>query len=97
MQLYEECETMGKGLKKTIQGWVYLDTYLHLHGNEQLKLENCRRILEYNDILVRLQTLDMIIEIWGTGLRVFDYNDSSVLVTGKISAVHLTEKMTEKR
>lgn len=83
---------MGKGLKRTVQGWVYLDTYLHLHGNEQLKLENCRRILEYNDILVRLQTLDMVIEIWGTGLRVFDYNDSSVLVTGKISAIQLTEK-----
>lgn len=83
---------MRKKFTHTVQGWVYLDTYIHLHGNEQLRLENCRRILEYNDILVRLQTIDMIIEIWGTGLRVFDYNDSSVLVTGKISSVQLSEK-----
>jgi len=75
-----------------VTGWVYLDTYLHLHGNERLKVENCRRILEYNEVLVRLQTIDMMIEIWGTGLRVFDYNDSSVTVTGKISSLNLTEK-----
>ena len=61
-----------------MQGWAYLDTYLYLHGNEQLKIENCRKILEYHDVLVRLQT--------------FDYNDSSMMVTGKISSLHLTEK-----
>ncbi|MBR1529276.1 MAG: YabP/YqfC family sporulation protein [Oscillospiraceae bacterium] len=83
---------MRKKFSPSVTGWVYLDTYLHLHGNEQLKIENCRRILEYNEVLVRLQTLDMTIEIWGTGLRVFDYNDSSVTVTGKISSLNLTEK-----
>ena len=83
---------MRKKFNPPVYGWVYLDTYLHLHGNEQLRVENCRRILEYNEVLVRLQTLDMIVEIWGTGLRVFDYNDSSVTVTGKISSLNLTEK-----
>ncbi len=79
-------------ISRTVRGWVYLDTYLHLHGNQKLRVENCRRILEYNEVLVRLQTLDMMLEIWGTGLRVFDYNDSSVIVTGKISSINLTEK-----
>ena len=72
--------------------WMYLDTYLHLHGNEELRLENCRRILEYNDVCVRLQTRDMSVEIWGTNLRVFDYNDSSVLVTGKLTSIRLDER-----
>lgn len=83
---------LRKKWKRTVQGWVWLDTYLHLHGNQQLRIENCRKILEYNEVFVRLQTLDMIIEIWGTNLRVFDYNDSSMMVTGKISSLHLTEK-----
>ena len=83
---------MRKKFNLPVHGWVYLDTYLHLHGNERLRIENCRKILEYNEVLVRLQTLDMIIEIWGTGLQVFDYNDSSVTVTGKISSLNLTEK-----
>ena len=83
---------MRKKFTPALPGWVYLDTYLHLHGNQRLRVENCRRILEYNDVLVRLQTVDMIVEIWGSRLRVADYNDSSVIVTGKISSLNLTEK-----
>lgn len=83
---------LPKKLKRVMQGWVYLDTYLHLHGNRELRVENCMRILEYNEVLVRLQTRDMAVGIWGTGLRVYDYNDSSVLVRGKISSVTLEEK-----
>ncbi len=83
---------MRKKFTPAFPGWVYLDTYLHLHGNQRLRVENCRRILEYNDVLVRLQTVDMIVEIWGSRLRVADYNDSSVIVTGKISSLNLTEK-----
>ncbi len=75
-----------------MRGWVYLETYLHLRGNHELQVENCMKILEYNDVLVRLQTRDMTLKIWGTQLRVFDYNDSSVIVRGTISAVELQEK-----
>ena len=91
---YSEAEVifLRKGLKRTFMSWMYLDSYISLHGNESLRLENCRRILEYNDVLVRLQTPDMTVEVWGTGLRVFDYNDNSVLVTGKITSVHLSER-----
>ncbi len=71
---------------------VYLETYLNLCGNRELRVENCMQILEYNDVLVRLRTRDMIVEVWGTELRVSDYNDSSVLVTGTISSVQLQEK-----
>lgn len=75
-----------------MQTWVYLDTYLHLHGNRELRVENCMKILEYNDVLVRLQTRDMVLEIWGTTLRVDDYNDSSVIVRGRITSITLQEK-----
>ncbi len=75
-----------------MQSWVYLDTYLHLHGNRELRVENCMKILEYNEVLVRLQTRDMELEIWGTGLRVYDYNDSSVMVRGRITSIALHEK-----
>ncbi len=70
---------------------MYLETYLHLRGNRELRVENCIRILEYNEVLVRLRTRDMTVEIWGTGLRVDDYNDSSVVVRGRISSVSMEE------
>ena len=78
--------------KREMMGWMYLDSYLHLHGNRQLRLENCRRVLECNELRVRLETRDLTVEIWGTGLRVFDYSDNSVLVRGKISSVQLSER-----
>ncbi len=83
---------LEKRWKRTFRSWVYLETYVHLNGNHELRLENCTKILEYNDVLVRLQTRDMIVEIWGTQLRVFDYNDSSVIVRGTITSVQLQEK-----
>ncbi len=83
---------LEKRWKRTFRSWVYLETYVNLTGNHELRLENCIKILEYNDVLVRLQTRDMIVEIWGTQLRVFDYNDSSVIVRGTITSVQLQEK-----
>ena len=77
--------------KREMMGWMYLDSYLHLHGNRQLRLENCRRVLECNDLRVRLETRDLTVEIWGTGLRVFDYKSSSMLVTGRITGIELSE------
>ncbi len=87
---------MRKGWKRTMMSWMYLDTYLHLHSNRELRVENCRRILEYNDVLVRLRTRDLTIGIWGTGLRVFDYNDNSVLVSGNITSLRLEEGRERK-
>ncbi len=82
---------MRRKLRPVVQGWVYLDTYVHLHGNRELRVENCIRILEYNEVLVRLRTRDMTVEIWGSGLRVDDFNDSSVSVRGRISSISLEE------
>ena len=84
-------DAMKKPWKRTVMNWMFLDTYLHMHRNEELRLENCRRILEYHDLRVRLQTKDFIIEIWGKNLRVYDYSDNSVIVKGEISSVHLQE------
>ncbi|MBR3629675.1 MAG: YabP/YqfC family sporulation protein [Oscillospiraceae bacterium] len=83
---------MIKRFQQTVMSWMYLDTYLHLHGNRELRVENVRRILEYNDICVRMQTRDMTVTVWGTRLRVSDYSDSSMLVTGQITGIELGEK-----
>lgn len=83
---------VSKGWKAAAQRLLFQDTYLYLRGGSELRVENCRRILEYNEVLVRLRTADMTVEVWGEGLRVFDYNEKSVLVRGKISSIRLAEK-----
>ena len=82
---------MRKRFQRIMMSWMYLDTYLHLHGNRELRVENVRRILEYDDVCVRLRTRDMTVTVWGTELRVSDYNDSSMLVTGRITGIELSE------
>lgn len=83
---------MKHKLRHTLMDWVYLNTYVHLHGNEEVRIENCMKILEYNEVLVKLQTRDLTLEFWGNKLRVYDYNDGSVLIRGRISSVIMTEK-----
>jgi hypothetical protein len=78
--------------KREMMSWMYLDSYLHLHGNRELRLENCRRVLECRDVRVCLETRDLMIEIWGTDLRVFDFHDNSVIVRGTLSSLSLHER-----
>lgn len=59
-------------------------------GNTYLEVENCRRIMEYNDIYLKVKTASgLIIEIWGANLRLSDYNTQGIAVRGKISSVEL--------
>lgn len=59
-------------------------------GNSYLEVENCKRIMEYNDIYLKVKTVSgLIIEIWGTGLKLSDYNTDGIAVRGKISSVEL--------
>lgn len=59
-------------------------------GNSYLEIEGCLRIMEYNDIYLKIKTCRGIIaEIWGQGLTVSDYNTSAVAVRGIITSVEL--------
>lgn len=57
-------------------------------GNTYLEVENCKRIMEYNDIYLKVKTFSgLVIEIWGEGLMLSDYNTQGIAVRGKISSV----------
>ena len=62
-------------------------------GNTSLEVENCSRIMEYNDIYLKVKTFSgMVIQIWGTGLLLSDYNTEGIAVRGKITSVELHGK-----
>ena len=48
---------------------LQLETHLEMHSDREIFIENCRRILEYNDIRIVLQTTDLVLEIWGANCR----------------------------
>ncbi|MBQ4466019.1 MAG: YabP/YqfC family sporulation protein [Oscillospiraceae bacterium] len=78
--------------KREWMNWMYLGGFVHLNGNREVRVENCRRVLECDEVRVRIATRELIVDIWGTGLRVFDYNDNNVLVRGKIASVQLSDR-----
>lgn len=70
---------------------VNMDTQIQITGGREVLVECCRKILEFNDIMVKVRTWDMTVVIWGSELKVSDYNSSGIYVRGKIQSVELTE------
>ncbi len=83
---------MASRIKNTAQHLLCLQTYLQMHGNREIYLENCRRILEYHDIRIVVQTTDMILEIWGANLQTDSRSPESLRIHGEIQSLTLTPK-----
>ncbi len=92
---------MGERLKdryndivsKYVRKKLYLNTYMNITDNTHLEIENCKRILEYNDILVKLRTSTLTVSIWGQDLKISDYNTDGIVVDGKFSSVEFEKIM----
>ena len=67
-----------------------VNIFKNCFARRDVLVENCRRILELNDVLVRLRTGRLSIQIWGQGLTVTDLNAGGVRVSGEIRNVELT-------
>ena len=65
---------------------------IHITGNNEIFLENCRRIEEYNEVFIKVKTKRLYIEVWGNNLRAFDLKTDSVVIRGKISRIEIIEK-----
>lgn len=71
---------------------LYLDTGLILEGNREMIVENCRRIEEYNEVFMQLISGSLCVQIWGSGLRAYDYRTGGLIIRGKISRIELSER-----
>ena len=76
---------MGKRLIDAGRRALQLETYLQLTGN-------CRRILEYNDIRIVVQTAELVLEIWGSDLQADSRSPESLVIHGQIQSITLTPK-----
>lgn len=65
---------------------------IHIAGNHEIFLENCRRIEEYNEVFIKVKTKKLYVEVWGNDLRAFDFKTDSLIIRGKISRIELIEK-----
>lgn len=74
-------------MSKLYKKKLYLNTNINITDNTRVEIENCRRIIEYNDIYVMLSTSTVTVKIWGSGLKISDYNMDGVIIDGRISSL----------
>ncbi len=60
---------------------------LTMMGQMELNIENYRGIIEYTDMLVRVNTKDGQIKVIGNNLRVEYYTNDEMKVTGHITSI----------
>ena len=57
-------------------------TMLSIHGRNSLLLENYKKILEYSDTVIRVQTRQYYINIFGNDLRIQYYTKEEMKING---------------
>ena len=71
---------------------LYLNTSIHISGNNELIIDNCRRIEEYNEVYMRLVSGGLYISIHGNDLRAFDFRTGGLVIRGSIEKIEFTER-----
>ena len=76
-----------------VRGMLYLDSGLILDSNKEMIVENCRRIEEYNEVFMQLLSGDLCVQIWGSGLRAYDYRTGvkHTMATKPMTREHLQD------
>lgn len=59
--------------------------------NNEILVENCVKVIEYNSIQVKLFGKGIVITVWGENLEINTLDKTSVLVCGKIQNIEFEE------
>lgn len=70
------------------------DIKITIIGFDEILIENYKNILEYQDILVKVNTFDGAITIYGFNLKLEQMTDEDIKVKGKIDNIEF-EKVTD--
>lgn len=63
------------------------DIKLTLNGFDEILIENYKNILEYQDILIKINTFEGAITIYGFDLKLEEMTDEDIKVNGKIDSI----------
>ena len=74
------------------QSMLYLNTIIQISDNKEVIIENCKKIIEYNDIFLKVKTRNMTVQVWGHNLQINDYNTGGIIIKGIIESIELINK-----
>ena len=70
------------------------DVKITLNGFDEILIENYKNILEYQDILIKVNTFEGAITIYGFNLKLEEMTDEDIKVNGKIDSIEF-ESITD--
>jgi hypothetical protein len=65
---------------------------IHIESNRELVVENCRRIEECDEIFMQFISGRLRVQVWGSGLRAFDFKTRGLVIRGRITRVEFAER-----
>lgn len=68
------------------------NTNIQITDNSSVEIDNCRKIIEYNDIYVKIRASTVTIEVWGRNLSINDFNRPGIEINGVITNIELSKK-----
>lgn len=83
---------MFEWLAELTRETLYLNTGIHISGNNELIIDNCQRIEEYNEVFMRLLSGGLYVDIRGNGLRAYDFRTGGLVIRGCIENIEFTER-----
>ncbi len=81
---FKERITTAAGMPKDVVQGAAVVTLME---NEEVCIENYRRIIEYTDDIIRVQTKKRQIKITGKQLKIEYYTNDEMKITGKIDSL----------
>jgi sporulation protein YqfC len=90
----------SKEEKMNLNNFIFKDfceLRLHCFENNEILLENYKKIIEYNDIQIKILTSMIIITVWGENLHINILDKNSVCINGKIENIEFTEIGVNKK
>lgn len=66
---------------------VSTDIKITISGFNEILIENYKNILEYQDILIKINTFDGAVTIYGFNLKLEQMTDEDIKVKGKIDSI----------
>ena len=84
-------KTYNNIISKFIKSKTYNNTYTSLSDNTHMEIENCKKILEYNDLYIKIKTSTITICIYGNNLDISDYNTDGLVIDGIFSSIEFEQ------
>ena len=70
------------------------DIKITISGFDEIFIENYKNILEYQDVLIKVNTYEGTVTIYGFNLKLEELTDEDIKVSGRIDTIEL-EKLTD--